>query len=107
MLVSTSRLICIDLACATIRLAHGTGRTWFASVQPRACARVLGPCNQDTESIMIKKVFVAATLAFGTASIAVPATAQLQTQGGLVNVAVGDVTLLNNFLNDTQIAAAY
>ncbi len=54
---------------------------------------------------MIKKTLLAATLALGTVSIAAPATAQLQTQGGLVNVAIGDVTILNNFLNDTQIAA--
>ena len=54
---------------------------------------------------MIKQGLMAAALTLGTASIAVPATAQTQTQGGLVNVAIGDVTLLNNFLNDTQIAA--
>ncbi len=34
--------------------------------------------------------------------VATPATAQ---QAGLVNVEVGDVTVLNDFLNDTQIAA--
>ncbi len=36
------------------------------------------------------------------ALVATPATAQ---QAGLVNVEVGDVTVLNDFLNDTQIAA--
>lgn len=54
---------------------------------------------------MIKKALMAVTLALGTVSMAVPATAQLQTQGGLVNVAIGDVSILNNFLNDSQIAA--
>jgi hypothetical protein len=57
------------------------------------------------ENIMIKQGLMAATLALSAASMAVPATAQLQTQGGLVNVAIGDVSILNNFLNDTQIAA--
>jgi hypothetical protein len=46
---------------------------------------------------------MAAALATASAGVAVPAAAQLQQ--GLVNVTVGDVTLLNNFLNDTQIAA--
>ena len=46
---------------------------------------------------------MAAALVLGTASIAVPATAQLQE--GLVNVTITDISILNNFLNDTQIAA--
>lgn len=54
---------------------------------------------------MIKQGIMAAALVLGTASMAVPATAQLTQQGGLVNVTIGDVTILNNFLNDTQIAA--
>ncbi len=36
------------------------------------------------------------------ALVATPATAQ---QAGLVNVEIGDVSVLNDFLNDTQIAA--
>ncbi len=36
------------------------------------------------------------------ALFAAPASAQ---QAGLVNVEIGDVTVLNDFLNDTQIAA--
>ncbi len=52
---------------------------------------------------MIKRTMIAASLA--VAALSFPAAAQTQTQGGLVNVAIGDVTLLNNFLNDTQIAA--
>lgn len=54
---------------------------------------------------MLKATLMAAGLTLGAASIAVPATAQLTQQGGLVNVTVGDVSLLNGFLNDTQIAA--
>lgn len=51
---------------------------------------------------MLKHTIIAAA---AVASLAVPASAQLTNQGGLVNVTVGDVSLLNNFLNDTQIAA--
>lgn len=36
---------------------------------------------------------------------AVPALAQVNTSGGLVNVNVQDVSILNNFLNGAQIAA--
>jgi hypothetical protein len=54
---------------------------------------------------MLKKTALVAALALGSMSMSVPATAQLTQQGGLVNVTIGDVTLLNNFLNDTQIAA--
>ncbi len=36
------------------------------------------------------------------ALVATPATAQ---QAGLVNVSIGDVSVLNDFLNETQIAA--
>ncbi len=54
---------------------------------------------------MLKKTALVAALALGSISLSVPATAQLTQQGGLVNVTIGDVTLLNNFLNDTQIAA--
>jgi len=34
-----------------------------------------------------------------------PAAAQVPTQEGLVNVTIGDITILEDFLNDTQIAA--
>ena len=52
---------------------------------------------------MYKRTLIAA----GAASIAfaVPATAQLNQSGGLVNVTVQDVAVLNNFLNGAQIAA--
>lgn len=39
------------------------------------------------------------------AALATPAVAQLNTGAGLVNVQVGNVSLLNNFLNKTQLAA--
>ena len=51
----------------------------------------------------MRKMMIAAALA--TAGASAPALAQLNTAQGLVTVQVGDVTLLNNFLNDTQIAA--
>jgi hypothetical protein len=50
---------------------------------------------------MIKQATMALAIMLG--STAVPAMAQ--TQQGLVNVTVTDVSILNNFLNDTQIAA--
>lgn len=42
-----------------------------------------------------------------TASLlaATPVLAQDNDQGGLVNVAIQDVSILNNFLNDSQVAA--
>ena len=49
----------------------------------------------------MNKLMLAAAAA--AATIAVPASAQ--TQNGLVNVTIADVSILNNFLNDTQIAA--
>ena len=51
------------------------------------------------------KLMMAAAL--GASALAAPAVAQLDLNNsqGLVNVTVDDVTLLNNFLNDTQIAA--
>lgn len=39
------------------------------------------------------------------AALAVPAAAQNNDQGGLVNVAIQDVTILQDFLNDSQVAA--
>lgn len=54
---------------------------------------------------MFKKATIAAALVLGTASVAVPATAQVTQQGGLVNVTITDVSILNNFLNEAQIAA--
>jgi hypothetical protein len=51
---------------------------------------------------MYKRIMITAA----AASIAVAAPAAAQNAGsGLVNVQVGDVTLLNNFLNNDQIAA--
>ena len=52
---------------------------------------------------MLKRTLVAVALSLATASAAVPAHAQFQE--GLVVVTIGDVTILENFLNDTQIAA--
>jgi hypothetical protein len=41
----------------------------------------------------------------GTAAVAAPAAAQLNTSQGLVTVTVQDVSILNDFLNNDQIAA--
>lgn len=51
------------------------------------------------------KLMIAAAL--GAAAVSAPALAQvdLNNSQGLVNVTVTDVSILNNFLNDTQIAA--
>ena len=50
---------------------------------------------------MRKLMSAAAALAATTT----PALAQLNTGAGLVNVQIGNVSLLNNFLNNTQLAA--
>ena len=52
---------------------------------------------------MLKKSLAAAAFAIASVSVAPPAFAQAQS--GLVNVSIGDVTILNNFLNAAQIAA--
>lgn len=44
-------------------------------------------------------------IAAAAAALAVPAAAQINTGAGLVNVQIGNVSLLNNFLNGSQIAA--
>lgn len=51
----------------------------------------------------MRKMIFAAAIAAATA--ATPAIAQVGNSQGLVSVQVQDVSLLNNFLNDTQIAA--
>ncbi len=48
-------------------------------------------------------MMIAAALAAATA--AAPAVAQVGNSQGLIAVTINDVNLLNNFLNDTQIAA--
>lgn len=53
---------------------------------------------------MFKRTMMAA-IAAASATVAIPATAQLTQQGGLVNVTVTDVSILNNFLNGAQVAA--
>lgn len=53
---------------------------------------------------MRKLMIAAAVLAAAPMAIA-PATAQVSLAPGLVTVNVQDVSILNNFLNDTQIAA--
>lgn len=49
----------------------------------------------------MRKLVIAAAVA----ALAGPAVAQVNTAPGLVTVNVQDVTILENFLNDTQIAA--
>ena len=50
---------------------------------------------------MRKVMIAAAALAFGTT----PAVAQVDVGGGLVDVTIQNVDVLNDFLNDAQIAA--
>lgn len=52
----------------------------------------------------MRKMMMAAALALGTASIAVPAASQIQVPQGLVNVTVGDV-ILQDILTDVEIDA--
>jgi hypothetical protein len=59
------------------------------------------PHVKQMERSMRKIMMAAAALA----AMASPALAQLNTGAGLVNVQIGDVSLLNNFLNNTQLAA--
>lgn len=52
----------------------------------------------------MRKLMMAAALAIGVSTT--PAVAQnIDLSGGLVDVTIQDVSILNNFLNDTQIAA--
>ncbi len=53
---------------------------------------------------MIKQGIISAAVLLSSASLAMPANAQVLT-GGLINVTVTDVSLLNNSLNKNQIAA--
>lgn len=53
---------------------------------------------------MLKRTMIAAAAA-SMAFAALPAAAQLTVPSGLVNVTITDVSILNGFLNDTQIAA--
>lgn len=52
----------------------------------------------------MRKIMMAAALTLTTASVAAPAIAQVLT-GGLINVTVADVSILNDSLNKNQIAA--
>lgn len=52
----------------------------------------------------MRKIMMAATLAFGIASATTPASAQVLTDG-LINVTVTDVSILNDSLNKNQVAA--
>lgn len=54
---------------------------------------------------MIKQMMMATAFATGTVLGAVPAASQVTLQEGLVAVSIGDISILENFLNDTQIAA--
>lgn len=53
----------------------------------------------------MKKLTAALASAAMLAALAAPAAAQIGNSQGLVNVTVQDVTILDDFLNDTQIAA--
>jgi hypothetical protein len=53
----------------------------------------------------MRKLITAAVMAASTAAAAAPAIAQIGNSQGLITVSVSDVTILDDFLNDTQIAA--
>lgn len=53
----------------------------------------------------MRKMMMAAALAAATAAVPAIAQPNLDVSQGLVNVTVQDVSILNNFLNDSQIAA--
>jgi hypothetical protein len=53
----------------------------------------------------MRNFMMAAAMAFGAASLSVPAVSQVSVQPGLVNVTIQDVSILNGFLNHDQIAA--
>ena len=54
----------------------------------------------------MRKIMLAAALAAGSMVAVSPASAQVVAlPAGLVNVTIADVSILNGFLNDTQIAA--
>ncbi len=52
----------------------------------------------------MRKFLLAGALALGTASLAMPASAQVQVPAGLVNVTVGNV-ILEDILTDVEITA--
>jgi hypothetical protein len=52
----------------------------------------------------MRNIMMAAALALGATSIAAPASAQVL-NGGLINVTVTDVNILNDSLNKNQVAA--
>jgi hypothetical protein len=52
----------------------------------------------------MRKFILAGALALGTASLAMPASAQVQVPAGLVNVTVGNV-ILEDILTDVEITA--
>jgi hypothetical protein len=54
---------------------------------------------------VLKQAMLAAAVAMAVVPISAPANAQLTGQAGLVNVTIGDISILDNFLNDSQVAA--
>jgi hypothetical protein len=54
---------------------------------------------------MIKQLLIAATASLSTLAATIPATPAAAAAQGLVAVSIGDVSILNNFLNSAQIAA--
>ena len=53
---------------------------------------------------MIKQAMISTALMFGSAALAMPASAQVLNDG-LINVTVTDISILNDSLNKNQIAA--
>ena len=66
--------------------------------------RALHPNGKPMETCM-RNLMMAAALAAATAVTTTPAIAEVGNSQGLVAVQIQNVDILNNFLNDTQIAA--
>jgi hypothetical protein len=54
---------------------------------------------------VLKYTMMAAALTMAATTAVAPASAQLTSQEGLVNVTIGDISILDDFLNDSQVAA--
>src|SRR4051794_7789059 len=97
------------------RSLHRTGRCLFrdcsfCKLEPSEEAaqgeRVARPFHAPRKwRKVMRKFIIAAALAAATGTVAAPAMAQVGNSQGLVAVQIQNVDILNNFLNDTQIAA--
>jgi hypothetical protein len=54
---------------------------------------------------VFKYAMMAAAMTMAATTAVAPASAQIIPQAGLVNVTIGDISILDDFLNDSQVAA--